>query len=321
METYGDIMYTSLLEQLIEEQKITDEYFLNEGFVPFDKIKESILTIINRIIEFLKKIKTFISKKKKNHNKKIYDDLIKTVGGTPGGNNIWLTIDLEKYKLPNIFELSVPDSSKVLSILKSIIIDSYNDIVMKAYHDILKNDSSKKEYIYTYIFNDPNHDTWSTDNNYLFMINNYLNKVIGLNIKNSAELNKYIVQVLQTNEKYIKINTRELLKDICNNTKFTVIDKYHSELEDDAFNTIDKIESYIDISTKKINALKTEVNKINDINEDLIQALHRVVNHYYKFIININISKVTDYYDNREYVLLSYINKVIKAYKQEIKSV
>lgn len=322
METYGDIMYSSLLEQIVEEQKIADEYFLNEGFIPFDKIKDAILSILDRIVEFLKKIKAYISKRKKNHNKKIYDDILRTVKGTPGGNNIWLTIDLEKYNLSDTFELSVPNAPKILSILKSIMVESYDNIVMKTYDDVIKNDTSKKEYIYTYIFNDPNHSTWSDDNNYLFIIKDYLYKLTGINIKNGIELNKYISQIVQTNERNIVIDTREILRDICmGSDKFIVINKYHSELDNDAYNTIKDISSYIDISTKKINNLKIEVKKLNNIDKDLMDALHRVVNHYHKFITGINISNISNYYNNREYLLLGYINKVVKAYNQEIESV
>lgn len=249
------------------------DYSLNEGkFI--DNFLNFINNIIDKIISFLKniknKIKAYLEKNKKEKIDKMSSDI-----------NISKITDFEYY---------VPNRESIKVYLDAIYVESYDRLILKSLN--MANRKEVKD-LYLSLFAKYPCDTFSDDNNYIYGIIEYLEKVFGSQCRDKADLNKQLAKCIAGKSNIRYTNSNKIKSELSGNKDImkTSLGKdlqYISDTREFTLNYFNQVTNKTMVNVKK---LKKEIEKnANNYDLETKRALARLLRHYMSMITDSDIS-------------------------------
>lgn len=271
------------------------DYSLNEGkFI--DGFLRIIDNIIENIIKFLKNIREKIKEYLGNNKKKELD-------------NLYSKIDISK--INNDFSYTLPNKESIKVYLDAIYVESYDRLILNSID--LANKGKTKE-LYIELFGKYPTDTYSDNNNYIYGIINYLERVFGSSCRDREDLNKQLKKCISDKSKikYAKATTIQSEFKSTNDIYKTSIGKdlqYISEVKEFTLNYFNQATNKSMTNIKKI---KKELEKnANNYNDEIKTALVRLIHYYSELIKGSNIHAALENITKMEHDLLDNIKSWI----------
>lgn len=275
----------------IDESAIVNEASIKEKFI------EAINAILDKIVEFCmyirKKLREYREKRNSSEFNKKY-----------GKSGISFEKHIEKsYYMPYI------DSAMVY--IKSIYVDSYDHIPFKVLNMIQNKkdiDSIKLE-----VFGSERSDTYSDNNDYIYIIREYLQRIFKSSCNNKEELNKNLSDALSEKAILKFYDTKKFEEEFnaTRNINKTTLGKDLKKISEIRENIIDEFINYSNATMAKVNKLKKMVKK--EYTDEEKQILLRTIIHYSRMIKDTNIYKavksISIMEDTIYYELSLYLNK------------
>ena len=176
------------MDELILSFDSTD-YSLNEGeFI--DSFLNMIDGIIDNIIKFLKNIKEKIKKIEK------------------------MSSDIDLSKINSDFEYYVPNKEYIKVYLDAIYVESYDRLILRSIN--MANKHEVKE-LHLELFAKYPCDTYSDDNNYIYGIIQYLEKVFGSQCRDKEDLNKQLKKCISNKSNIRYANSSRIKLELSGN--------------------------------------------------------------------------------------------------------
>lgn len=271
----------------------SQNYSLNEGNI-INGFLNIIDNLIEKIINILKNIRNKIKEYFENNKKKKLDDL-------------YSRIDISK--IDSDFSYIIPNKDSIKVYLDAVYVESYERLIINSLN--LANKGKTKE-LYIDLFGKYPCDTYSDNNNFIYGIINYLERIFGSNCRDREDLNNRLKKCLYDKNKikYVKADVLKSEFKNINDISKTSIGKdleYISEVKDFTLNYFNQITNKNMIKIKK---LKKEIEKnANNYDDEIKLALTRLLQHY------TNLIKGSDIY-----AALEVMNKMENDVLNKIKS-
>ena len=264
-------------------------------------IKENVLkfieNIINHIIEFFRKIRAKLVSYRTN---------IRMSGFNKRADQL-------KPNASGSIELYIPNKNSIKLFLDTVYIDSYDHIPLKVFNMINNNTSIDRMKLE--VFGTVDSDSYSDNNNYLYMIRDYLTKTFNSECNNKKDITEKLSDSFVTNRSIKYIDTKEFTAQFkyTKDLSRTRIGKEIKEIE----NTKQWIISYYtDITNRtlsKLNKLKRDVKRNKGIyNSEKYNILYRVLIHYSRMIRDANVFKALDRINAMQDEIYNKINSLFK---------
>lgn len=245
----------------------TPDYSLNEGkFI--NSFLNSINTVIDKIIAFLKNIKDKIKAYLEKNKKEKVDKMVSNI-------NISKITDFEYY---------VPNRESIKVYIDAIYLESYDRLILKSLN--MANRKEVKD-LYLALFTKYPCDSYSDDNNYIYGIIEYLEKVFGSQCRDKNDLNKQLAKCITGKSNIRYANSNKIKSELSGNKDImkTSLGKdlqYISDTREFTLNYFNHVTNKTMVNIKK---LKNEIEKnANNYDYEIKKALMKLL-HYYMAMI------------------------------------
>lgn len=287
-----------IIEEALKAAEYTEDYvsLLNESVA--EKAIDAIDYLLNKLIELLKNLRKKIAEYRDQMCTKPINDKIKSINN-PNNKSI-------EYKVPN------KDSIKLY--IDSLYIDSYNSIIDKVMMMVVNNKTLKE--IKIEVFGEDVPDTYSNNNNYLYIIRNYLRSVLKKDINDREDLNKALYDAFIDKAKVNHTTTSNIASELLSSGDFnkTSLGKEVANIKDIKNWTIDYYNDAINKSLVKAAKLKHEIKKNKkEYDKDIYDIIYRVIYHYTRMLRDGNVHKGIKGISNMEDEIYNIVNNLISG--------
>ena len=285
------------MDELILSFDSTD-YSLNEGeFI--DSFLNMIDGIIDNIIKFLKNIKEKIKKYFENNKIKKIEKM---------------SSDIDLSKINSDFEYYVPNKEYIKVYLDAIYVESYDRLILRSIN--MANKHEVKE-LHLELFAKYPCDTYSDDNNYIYGIIQYLEKVFGSQCRDKEDLNKQLKKCISNKSNIRYANSSRIKLELSgNNNDITKTSlgrdlKLISDTRDFTLNYFNQVTNKAMVNVKK---LKKDIEKnVNNYDNETKKALIRLMQYYMSMLKDSNIDEAVKGITKMEDVILNKIKSWSKG--------
>lgn len=274
----------------------TPDYSLNEG-----KFINSFLNFINntidKIITFLKNIKEKIKAYLEKNKKEKVDKMVSNI-------NISKITDFEYY---------VPNRESIKVYIDAIYVESYDRLILKSLN--MANRKEVKD-LYLALFAKYPCDSYSDDNNYIYGIIEYLEKVFGSQCRDKNDLNKQLAKCITGKSNIRYANSNKIKSELSGNKDImkTSLGKdlqYISDTREFTLNYFNQVTNKTMVNIKK---LKNEIEKnANNYDYEIKRALMKLLHYYMAMITDSDIygavKEITKMEDHILNTIKSWSNK------------